>query len=194
MSMDGVKWLPMPFRGSVYVSANKLLTVDDSARQDIERTVKYGGAEPLGHELFREAKAHQPQNPRSALVLALVAAETGIKQCISTLAPDSRWLIENSPSPDLVKLIKEYLPTLTPKQGIYGKAWPLPNEDLAVLKKCVAARNRIVHGRTTNYSADNNVVLFPIINDLLFLCDYSQGWSWALEHVRGSTKAKLEAS
>lgn len=122
-SVDGITWHPMPYRASLYVIANKLLNVDDSTRQDIESKVKQGATEPLGHEFFREAKSHQPQNPRSALVLAIVAAETGTKQCISTLAPDTQWLIENLPSPDLVNLIKEYLPTLTPMQGIHGKIW-----------------------------------------------------------------------
>jgi hypothetical protein len=49
--------------------------------------------EPLGHELLREAWANRGQNPRSSLVLAIVAAEVGFKQFASRTSADGGWFL-----------------------------------------------------------------------------------------------------
>src|SRR2546422_3448400 len=69
-------------------------------------------AVPLGHELLREAFRNQRDNTRSAVVMAVAAAETAMKELVVTLAPETRWLMENIPSPPLDKIIREYLEQL----------------------------------------------------------------------------------
>ena len=54
-----------------------------------------GADEPICHALLREAWHQRTQNPRSALVIGIAAAEVGLKECITHLSPETRWLIEN---------------------------------------------------------------------------------------------------
>jgi hypothetical protein len=64
----------------------------------VSTVVANGGDEPLARQILREAWAQKSASPRSALVLAIAAAEVGFKQCVSQLVPEARWLVEEIPS------------------------------------------------------------------------------------------------
>jgi hypothetical protein len=73
--------------------------------------------EPLGHELLREAKAALAASPRSALLLAATALETGVKTHLTKLVPDAGWLLAEMPSPPIHKMLRRYVPELHKKRG-----------------------------------------------------------------------------
>jgi hypothetical protein len=62
------------------------------------------GCPPLGQELLREAWRNLFVHPRSALVIGMAAAETGLKALIVDLVPENSWLIQEVQSPPIVKL------------------------------------------------------------------------------------------
>src|SRR5260370_28377505 len=108
-SFDGQNWLPLPGRFQFHSWISSNIGLSDEILEDTKNLVKQGGNHPLGHELYLEAWEQRHQNPRSALIVGIAAAETGVKQCISRFVPEAKWLIENTPSPDLVKILSEYL-------------------------------------------------------------------------------------
>src|ERR1700683_178212 len=121
----------------------------------------------------------------------MAAAETGFKQFCSILAPDASWLIENVPSPPIVKMLEEYLPLLNTKHKIYGHTLPPPEPLTEVLKKGVQLRNGIVHGKHAILKKETIEEILNAIRDLLYLLDYYNGHVWAWEHVNGKYLVQL---
>jgi hypothetical protein len=76
--------------------------------------IESGSSEPLAHELFHEAWNQRTDSPRSSLLIAVAAAEVGIKSLVSELVPNTKWLAFNAPTPPLTRMLKEYL---HPKAG-----------------------------------------------------------------------------
>jgi hypothetical protein len=72
--------------------------------------------EPLAHELLREARAALYGSPRSALLLAATALETGVKTHLSKLVPDAGWLLAEMPSAPGTQDAKTLRPR-TPRQA-----------------------------------------------------------------------------
>ncbi len=138
--------------------------------------------EPLGHELFREAWGQRKENPRSALVIGIAAAEIGIKQCVSALVPSSQWLVENLPSPPIEKILAEYFPTLPVKNRINDKV-VIPKSIVEKLRKGIQMRNSIIHGKSTSLSFENVTEILTAVENLLHLLDYYCGHTWALKNI-----------
>ncbi len=121
-SMDQTFWHPTPVVITADISAKSALIISRSMQIEIEALVASGEDEPLHHSLFREASAQIGLNPRSALLIAIAAAEIAVKRCILTLVPDAEWLATNVPSPPLYLMITEYLPKLPAKFRSYPKS------------------------------------------------------------------------
>jgi hypothetical protein len=145
--------------------------------------------EPLDHELFQEAWSQRSNNPKSALVISVAAAETGMKQLISKLVPSTTWLVQNTQSPPLVKMLKEYLPTLPAKVKILKAPPPaLPNAFVAIIEKAVLLRNEIVHGKDVQLESKLLNEILKTINDLLYIFDLYLGHVWAERRISSETK------
>ena len=144
-SLDGETWHPMP--GGLYARAmsRSASRISNELRDQIQEIVTQGRAEPLGHELLREARVNESLNARSALILAVAAAEAGTKQCISEIVPNASWLVETGPSPGLVDMLKNYLPSLPCKGKINGQVPTIPKAVRRVLDNAVKQRNKLVH-------------------------------------------------
>jgi hypothetical protein len=155
--------------------------------------VQAGKAEPLGHELFREAWAIRGSNPRSSLLIGVAAAEVRFKELVSSLAPQAEWLAMNSPSPDLMKMLRSYLPTLPTKLRINNGAWPPPKTVRRLLTEAIAARNRIAHGAGDAIHGPALTKILHAIRDLLYLLDVYAGEQWAWDNVSHETKTELLA-
>jgi hypothetical protein len=184
-STDGIDWKLFP------ISATLVFTVGFPAKQEYsDKEFKSVGdllsadqLEPLGHDLLHEAWELRRTNPRSSLVIGIAAAETGFKQFCATLAPDASWLIENVPSPPMVKMLEEYLPLIKTKYNIYGHTLPPPKSLTEILKKGVLLRNNIVHGKQNEVGKETVEEILNAIRDLLYLLDFYSGHIWAWEHV-----------
>lgn len=81
-SLDGADWLPEPGRlspAATFGSEGRELAPEGI--EMIERLWQVGEpSEPLARQIFLEAYSLSDENPRAALVLAVAAAEVGVKQ------------------------------------------------------------------------------------------------------------------
>ena len=146
-------------------------------------------AEPLAHELFQEAWSQREDNPKSSLVIAVAAAETGMKQLIVKLVPSSDWLMQNTQSPPLARMLKEYFSSLPTKLTISSKSPPpLPKTFISIITKAVLLRNDIVHGKEVHLDPKSLREILDVINDLLYIFDLYTGHVWAMRHVSVETQ------
>ena len=139
--------------------------------------------EPLGHELFHEAEELARANPRSAIVIAVAAAEVGFKRFVAELVPECQWLLRNVASPPLEQMLTEFLPTI-PVRNQFGDQPPsIPSGITAELKKAVKIRNDLVHGRSTTVDAESVLSILPHLRDFLYLLDFYSGTAWAKKNL-----------
>lgn len=191
-SFDGKSWLPLPgsFKGHPWTSP--YIRTSEEILADMQTYIKKGKNHPVGHELYLEAWEQRHQNPRSALIVGIAAVETGLKQCISTLVPDAKWLIENTASPDVVKMLSEYLFLLPTINRVNKKVFTPKSVLNETLKKGVFMRNQIVHGKTTTITYQTLEEILLAVRDTLWILDYCTDYDWALQYVRPNTRTVLE--
>ena len=146
-------------------------------------------AEPLAHELFQEAWSQREDNPKSSLVIGIAAAETGVKQLISKLVPSSAWLVQNTQSPPLERILREYLPSLpTRVRNKNAPLPPLPESLVATIIKAVLLRNEIVHGKEVHLEVKSLRVILSAVHDLLYIFDVYAGQLWSVDCITVKTR------
>lgn len=192
-SRNGETWKLMPVSHlEVYVSHHLLPRIPRSLRDEILELATSDMTEPLGHDLLREAQGQMHGNPRAALVLAIAAVETHVKNCIATLVPDAKWLVSEVQSPPVVRMLKDYLPRLPAKCTIQDRVRPPPQDLMELLKKGVQIRNSIVHGKTYTLKHATLREVLLTVRDVLWLLDYYRGFKWALAYLREETLEMLK--
>lgn len=193
-SVDGAFWHPAPATFAGRVRTLGTMRISERLRAEVENMVRVGDGAPLHHDLFREAWQQYYENPRSALVIGMAAAELSVKQCISTLVPDAQWLATNLPTPPLRRMLREYLPKLPARCKLDGQVKPPPTEVLDTLEKGVTIRNQLSHAGTASPSVEVVEEILRAVQDLLWLMDYYSGAEWALNYLSPDSRAKLSAS
>jgi hypothetical protein len=179
-SFDGETWLPMPRNTMLSLHADTRLEMTDGAVAQLQALLDDGEAEPLAHELFREAWSQRENNPRSALLIGVTSLETGVKSYISHCVPDARWLAEEAPSPPVVSIMTDYLPTLQPPggPGVTG----FDDELVKVLKVAIGLRNKLTH-RGEDVSTERVQLTLRAVRNVLWTLDGARGHSWAETYV-----------
>jgi hypothetical protein len=187
-SLDGVEWKivadSVSFTASLHVHPQWTSENEQFLGAETSRELN----EPLGHELLREAWVNRIANPRSSIVLAVAAAEVGFKRFASKVFPDTEWILENLPSPPLVKMLKELFPWPQLKVQINGIGLTPPDFVTKTLEKAVKLRNEIVHGREKDLDRRTVVSVINAVRDLLYLLDVAQGQQWALHHLSAESR------
>jgi len=182
-SLDGTEWKPVADNLRIKVEFS-LLPPWTNETAEFVRTEALGELdEPLGHQLLREAAVNRKNNNlRSSLVLAVVAAEVGFKQFASRVFPDTDWILENLPSPPLVKMLKVFP---WPRLGlaINGRVPSVPDSIESELAKAVNLRNQIVHAGAGKLKAETVDSALTSVSDLLYFLDALQGQSWAANYL-----------
>jgi len=189
-SLDGVEWKPVADYMSMRIKQleNPPVLTDEAVA--FVRTEILGELdEPLGHELLREAWTNQKTNLRSAIVLAVAAAEVGFKQFASKVFPDTAWILENLQSPPLSKML-DLFPWDKLKLQINGQQVTVPDSIKDELKTAVTLRNEIVHGRSGALTSDIAESVLYSVRDLLYFLDALINLKvWAFDFV--STDARM---
>ena len=187
-SMDGEQWKPLPVRITGFVGHVGIPwrqgPVPSEVIADVSTLVERGDDEPLAHQLMREAWVQKNASPRSALVIALTAAEVGFKHCVSNLVPDSKWLVENLQSPPLYKMLTEYLPLLPVRLRLKGKTLVPPEELLHEIRTGNNLRNEVVHQGHVKIAPEKLDRILKAVSDLLWILDVYQGREWAIKNVQ----------
>jgi len=130
------------------------------------------------------------------LILAVSSVEIEVKRLIGEFVPDAEWLVINLPSPDIFKMVKNYLallPTI-PKELLPSKRL------LTMLQRSIALRNNLIHvcGRSGAAKSETDTEVANVCNevlaaasDLLRLFDVYRGHTWALDHLGSVTRREL---
>jgi hypothetical protein len=163
--------------------------VPAAVQQEVAALLRSGEAEPLGHELYREARGQGERN-RSALVLGIAAAEVGFKQYVAAAAPDTAWLMANLQTPPLIAMFHHYWPLLRPPGETGAPAPPLPRDLVKTLDRGVQLRNKVVHAGRLPAEAEVREVL-AAVGDFLWLLDYHRGFAWAADYLSPAVRASL---
>jgi hypothetical protein len=156
-------------------------------------------SEPVGHSLLREALEHVGDNPRSALVIGVAAAEVAVRQFFAEFAsPLVPALLGERQGPPIHQLLSKYFPMLVADQADFAaKKLPrkLPEEwIIKPIERANENRNTVVHapatdrrrhGKLEKWMDDGGLATaLQAISDLLWLLDYYRGYHWALDNVR----------
>lgn len=190
-SFDGTKWHQFPKQYSIEYEAKTGLRGSKDLRKIVKPVVENGNSEPLANELYLEAFNLKSTHPRSALLIGIAAAETGVKQFITNLQPQTKWIIENMQSPDILSLIKEYIPSLEVNNTIKGEVLFPQKSIIKPLRKGIQMRNIVAHGGTCSLTSKNLKATLKAVRQLLWLLDYYSGYDWALEHFDEEVKVEL---
>jgi hypothetical protein len=135
--------------------------------------------EPIAHHLLREAKSLYGANPRSALLIAVAAVEVGLKTLIAELVPAASWLVEETPSPPISKIIGEYLEQLPCRIRIHDRVIAPPKPWRNQIADAVKARNALAHGGRFVLSLPELEKILSAVENVLYLLDYYTGHAWA---------------
>jgi hypothetical protein len=160
---------------------------------DAEATQKLweiGAEEPVAHELLREARAlARTGSHRSALLMAATSIETGVKDHIGRLIPDTQWILQNAPSPPIHKILRKYIREMhhaTP----YITNWDMLNPLWKACGTLAEARNETAHvGRSVD--AGSIAAYLETANDVLYVLDVLAGRAWARGHVSAPLRKTL---
>jgi hypothetical protein len=199
-SLGDGQWHPLPSDTFVELDAYSYPELTVAARDDIVRLFDSGVDEPFAYELIRDAWTQHVANPRSALITAITALEIAVKQFIARRVPAADWLVENVPVPDVIKLMREYLPTLDPPAGAppsAGRFQELPGPLWQLLRKRRDQRNNVIH-KPAAYASDERSDLPPItperaqsavlaVREVLYRLDLADGAAWAVAYLGTGT-------
>jgi hypothetical protein len=188
-SGDGDRWLNVSLVRSVHLGVGIAFkkSLRDVPPEEIVRLVELGNQEPVAHQLFREAWELRRPNPRSAIVIGMAAAEIGVKDLIASLVPNSHWLVKEMPSPSIVKILREYLPTLPVRARFTDKTLKPPPELITLIRKGIEFRNGLVHAGAALPDWLELERILRAVNDVLWICELYAGNVWAGSYVSGDT-------
>jgi hypothetical protein len=193
VSLDGAAWRSISrLRGGKIRFLVPPRKVGASAPLETGRLHSEGAEPPLALQLLVEALNQRAAHPRSALVIAVTAAEIALKQLIGELAPDARWLAENVPSPPIFKIARDYVPSLKVRAHFMGKTLRLPKRLLKKLAEAVELRNRVVHAGELAPGEDELKEILAAAEDIVWICDLYAGHLWAGDHVSHETISAWE--
>ncbi len=194
------QWHLLPSDTYLQINAYSYPELTRTAHDDIVRLFHEGLHEPFPYELMREAWAQRGVNPRSALITAITALEIAVKQFIAKRVPPADWLVENVPTPDVIKLMREYLPKLDPPAGARPGAEcfeELPDQLWRLLLKRRNQRNDVIH-KPAAYESAQRPDLPPItperaesavlaVREVLYRLDLADGHGWAVAYMGSGT-------
>lgn len=190
-SLGDGQWHPFP--GPTYATIRPYtgLQLCADAAQDLQLLVSEEGSEPFAYELLREAWALRENSPRSALLIAIAALEVAVKQFIADRVAPAKWLVNNLPAPDVIKVLSKYLPSLEPppdaRQGATRFERPSPKL-MKLLQERRDQRNDITHRPDAHQqqaqvaTPDDARSAILAVRQVLLRLDLADGHHWAREY------------
>jgi hypothetical protein len=202
-SLDGTVWHGVPRRPSSPTSFGEWeeLSLSDDGVAILQGLLANESTnEPLSRQLLLEAVELQDSNPRASLVLAVAAAEVGIKQFAGSRSASvsEDWLLSELPSPPIHKLWSEdYLGFFTnvrtgEKPDKDSKRQIIPSPLRQALRKAVEGRNNAVHAGTPPPDEEVLAECLAAVNDFLYTLDWFAGQEWAFEQIREEVRNEWE--
>jgi len=147
--------------------------------------------EPLGHTLLREARDLASTSPRSSILMMTTALETAVKMHISSIAPDTMWLMQEIPSPPIFKVLRDYIPLIHRNRGIELDFWNFVKPLINRVQKLTEVRNKVAHTGKIPDHAGPLQDDFELVLDFLYLLDVLEGHEWAKSLVSSELRKTL---
>lgn len=187
-SADRETWHRLRMRPQGWMQERGALTLRPEVGRELEAVALAAGSQPLGREIWQRSLR---ADPMTAIVLCVIAVEVETKRLIVDLAPDTAWLVREVPSPPIVRLLTEYLPSLS--RFVARK--PLPAEVIDDFRIGVKIRNDLTHRgpkgdrwTTTELRNKRHLRTTEVSSDILWLLDYYRGHDWALDNLTEVTR------
>lgn len=180
-TQDNYHGVPWPKQGPFELGIKAGIQWQDACSEVFSALWHSNCGEPLAHELLREAKGLAGANTRSALLICYSALEVGLKQHIGVCAPIAQWLAMHSPTPPILKILKDYLPEIhksNPNFSNWSSIAPRLKKEIDAFTQ---DRNRLAHrGEVLQGSVEGYIQL---TEDLLYAFDFLEGRNWAKDRV-----------
>jgi hypothetical protein len=203
-SLDGMVWHRVPRKPTdrTYFGEWDELSLSEDGVTIVQGLLAdESTSEPLSRQLLLEAAGLQDSNPRASLVLAVAAAEVGIKQFAASRSASvsEDWLLSELPSPPLHKLWSEgYLGFFThvrtrekpDKDSKQRQIIPQPLRQ--ALRDAVEERNKAVHAGAPPPDEEMLAECLAATNDFLYALDWFAGQDWAFDHIREEVRGEWE--
>jgi hypothetical protein len=176
----GATWFPLPvsMRGKTHTT--QAISRDANAAE-ITRLEGVWEEVPTAYLLLWEARALASSNAR--LVLTMAALEVGTKSFVVNCDPDTEWLMTALQAPPVHKILKDYIPKLSPRSAHFDKCPSIGRDLLRTIQKGVEARNALLHRGEPSSVADLDE-LDGAVHYCLRLFDYWAGEDWARDYLR----------
>ncbi len=175
-SRDGhPPWRPFAVKLTLSASIQGIPQLDAFATESVQNLLTTDAVEPTSEELLREARSLHMSNPRAALMLAVAAAEVGVKELLIDLVPQVEWFTLHVQSPPLVGLLKNSLSQLPVRQGA---GTPAPQEVVNVMERAIKARNNLAHQGRFRVLDVNLEEVTNVVESLLKQFEYYRGFAW----------------
>lgn len=180
----GASWYPIPGRYSIIsvTPPHSVFMVQGIDVNEITGLITTNVQEPVYHELLREAKELQHSSPRSAVLIAVSAVEVAVKSVVVNRVPESAWLVESMQSPPIVDILIQYIPVLFPYEQMFYDATK-KHGLIKTVYDAVHIRNQMVHKGIHPPSKEKVAEILDATQQLLWICDYYSGHSWAKLHI-----------
>jgi hypothetical protein len=191
LSLDREHWYLTPGRDDdPYLEVSGYVRLDESAVDSLSDVWRSGETvEPVARQILLEAIDLHLGNPRAAFILAVAAAEVGVKQFAAGRSGSlsEAWLLEETQSPALDRLLRSYVVRLTEKRTRDGRA--VPAAMVRTFKEAMRKRNHLIHRGDVPPTQAELVNLVVTVNDLLYLLDWFDGQDWAFARLQEDTQA-----
>jgi hypothetical protein len=183
---DSLDWnlLTSPIHG--VLSASSQFRTWDNLKDFLTAEIGAGRRAPVAWEVFRDAQAHSNNNPRTAVILAALSAEVGVKAYVAERVPSARYLMEETQIPAIPKLLANYVHTVAVTRTADSTMKPIPSAVRKDIQKLIEKRNQFVHNPTATASVDASIdsefveASLEAVRRLLSILDYYNGHDWAL--------------
>jgi hypothetical protein len=147
-------------------------------------------SEPLARQILLEAGALADANPRAASVLAVVAAEVGMKQFVARVSrPSEAWLIGKLPSPPLTRLMTDYFQLLQAADEVEVEPFAIPGRLRSTFQAWIERRNDIVHQGVDPPEPQQVEELLHAAAEFLYMLDWASGQDWAAMYMPEELRA-----
>lgn len=177
-SENAKTWVTLPSKMFASPEVRRDIIVDCLTEDILSELRAEHLAEPIAHSLFRDAWFKRHSDHKAALAQGVSALEVGVKNCIVSLLPDAEYLVLEMPSPPVVNLLRDFLPTLIGKTST--NAPNLSANLIKLVSNMVYQRNLVVHKGELTVDGGKVSEYLELIHDLLYFLDFVSGNQWAL--------------
>lgn len=186
-SLDGPWIYISDLEYRINFGVDKRVSIENVISPDFLEFFGSSDSEPIGHELYREARDILSVSKRGALVLGVASVEVRLKELIGESFPNVNWLITEVQSPPLVKIFKHYIPELFEEHKISIDSFR-KTKHMTQITKAIELRNNISH---RGADADKGWIVVDFIDSaeqFVWFCDFLAGYHWAENHFDQITK------